>query len=192
MKTHKISLLLLSALFASTQANAFDVFGKDAFFIQVTMSADQESAQFELCPKGDNAHCQPLGEADRYGNAQYYSLADLKAQSTSEKWQIAGAVLGDIGAGAVLIDTGPFMGTVVIPRGGGAAVTGASVGAVVGTGGTVALAHALDPLNPKEQWRQARMIRNDVITDKTVTLDAEVRTYARSLDTVLKKLNPKL
>lgn len=191
MKTRNISLLLLSALFASTQAKAVDVFGKDAFFIQVTMSADKESAQFELCPKADKAHCQPLGKPDRHGNAQFYSLADLKAQATSEQLQIAGAVIGDIGAGVVLVYSGAFMGAIVVSGAGGAAVTGASAGALVGTSGTVVLAHVLDPLNPKEQWRQARMIRNDVITDQPVYLDAEVATYARSLDTVLKKLNPK-
>jgi hypothetical protein len=120
-------------------------------------------------------------------------VATYKTQRKKEKREIAYSILADIGVGAATVFTGGAAGYAVGAAGVATDATiiyGTLAGAAVGGVSTVYATNAVDVLNPAEQYRQSRVLRTDVITDQNVLVDQDMRVYARSLHTVLKKLKP--
>lgn len=195
MKTiHILSIFLIIGLTANS-AQAMDVFGNDSFYIKVTHSKDGMFSKFELCPLkpkpgAENSGCDALGWKGEDGLARFYPVIQLKDQRSTEQWQVVGSWVGDIGGAALLVYGGVVIGVA-------SSVVGSADWAVIAAGlvfggpTTIAITgNFWDPMNPIEQQRQARMLYDDVITDKKVVLDSDVADYAYSLDTVLKKLDP--
>ncbi len=187
--------IVLIALFLQifqTKAMADDVYGTDNFFIKVTKSADGLASKFEFCKVNNVNDCKPLGRTLN-GQAQYYSISTLERAYQKEKPDAATAVALDvvIGVVAVVIPGVPV----------GFAIKGFFVSGLselvflvtpVATGitGGVLVSKVIDGLNPVEQNRQARMLKNDVIQDLNVNLKKPIELYAKSLHTVLVDLDP--
>jgi hypothetical protein len=187
--------IVLMALFLQLfqpKAMADDVYGADNLFIKVTKSADELASKFELCKVNNVNDCKPLGRTLN-GQAQYYSISTLERAYQKEKPDAATAVALNVVIGVV---TTFIPGVPVAFAIKGFFVSGLSeiviLVAPVATGitGGVLVSKVVDGLNPVEQNRQARMLKNDVIQDLNVNLKKPIEQYAKSLHKVLVDLDP--
>jgi hypothetical protein len=184
---------LLMVVFVGQKAQA-DVFGKNGEVIKVerVQIAGETQISFEYCDRRN--YCRPLG------SKQFYTEKELRSQKTIESFQAAltgvGAIIGVVGAtyagGALLV--------AAIPSSVGSGVTGfvASLAADLGTmflggalgaaGGTFAVV-SIDQINPRVQYRQARVIRNKVLRDEDVQIATRngFAKFLKELETVLEK-----
>jgi hypothetical protein len=181
------TLLILSMIVASFQfnASAFDVYGRGTKFIKVTTYNKGQLVGFELCQITHIKSCT------RIGSRQMYSKVELENLRRSEGKDVVLAVLADVGIGVVLFYGGALAGGAIVASAGGIAPVGVAAGALTGAGTTTALAIHIDAINPAEQYRQTRMLRQDVISDETVRIDRNIDDIAHTLRTVLSHFDQK-
>lgn len=173
------SLLTVSSTWASTN----DIRGRGDKYIKVTELHNGEFVSFELCSLKRKNTCFQIG------SRKMYSKAELQKLRRSEGKDVVLSILADVGIGVIAIYGGALAGAVIVSAGGGAAMVGASGGAVLGTAGTAALGINVDALNPAEQYRQVKVISDDVINDKDVVMERNVDDIAHTLRAVLSNLD---
>jgi hypothetical protein len=197
MKLARSAFLSAFAVVLSVvNARAYDVtLPHSTHRIEVIPSSNRDFIHFRECDfetsENGNHPCRRIGERD------WYSLEDLRAQATVEKWQVAGATAADLGILAVTISgvtaitaayvvgTGTFVG-----MGSSTFAVSYVVGAPVWGSLSFSAINLIKAINPKEQYRQARTIRDDVIEDREVRLKNEkkLNEFIARLEVVLEKL----
>lgn len=179
------AILALVMILTSFQikASPSDVYGRGDKFIKVTNSKNGEAVSFELCKISKPNSCLQIG------NRKMYSKLELEKLRRSEGKDIVLAVLADVGIGIVAFYGGALAGGVLVASAGGIASVGVAGGALAGAGVTTALTMNVDAINPAEQYRQTRMLKDDVIDDQTVRIDRSIDDIARTLQTVLNNLD---
>ncbi len=179
------SLTLLTHAFAAP----FDVTKRDSSeYIKVSKSPNGKYVSFEYCKSLTN--CIPLGHSTLKGYPSKYLVTDLKKSRKDQSLDVfdaAATVTGiAIAAGAlgtpgmILIDLG-------LSEGAAVAVTAIAVTTL----GSSAVKVAMDfskSVNPVEQWRQNRMIDEDVLDDKKVVVPdyiGSLKDFSKSLENTL-------
>lgn len=178
-------ILSLIMIITSLQVKALpsDVYGRGDKFIKVTNSKSGDAVSFELCKIAKPNSCLQIG------NRKIYSKVELEKLRRSEGKDIVLAVLADVGIGVVALYGGALAGGILVASAGGIASVGVAGGAIAGTGVATALTINVDAINPAEQYRQTRMLKDDVIDDQTVRIDRSIDDIAHTLQTVLNNLD---
>lgn len=190
----QISKILITGLFLFNNflsANAADVFGKDNHFIKVTFDKKNQAAAFELCSLTKANCCSPIGAYDSNQKPLFYKLTDLRRQHAVETREIYYSAGGDILALIGAAYLGAYAGLAIAPSGAIEETLFISAGTTAGGISGLAVSWATKTLNPFAQYQDARIIKDDVINDKTVNLknDSMVE-YSLILNDVLKNLKP--
>lgn len=184
MKICMKKFVLLLPFFASvTPTFGADVFGSDPFMIHVTPDESTKTVRFELCPAADPAHCEPIGQQSKFGEAMDYRISDLQKQLEVERRQYVISVGAQVYATAALATAAPL---VLIFPGVIASVIAIDITALLMT--DFYLVRSLDKVNPVIQRRQMLVLQEEVYSDRKVILSGSVRMFAAALSTVLHKL----
>jgi hypothetical protein len=180
----KVILVLIMVL-ASFQNKAFskDIHGVGDRFIKVTTMDRGNLVQFELCQILKPYSCVQLG------NRKVYSRKELEKLRQSEEKDIVLATLAGLGVGVVGFYGGAFAGGFIVASSAGIASVGIAGGVTAGTGLATVLAINVDVLNPMEQYRQIRMLNEDVMADQTVNIDRSIDDIAHTLQAILNNLD---
>ncbi len=165
------------------KASPSDIYGRGDKFIKVTSYENGASVGFELCKIAKPSNCFQIG------NRKMYTKVELEKLRRSEGKDIVLSVLADVGIGIVAVYGGALAGGVLVSAAGGITSVGVAGGVITGSTLTTALAMNVDSINPAEQYRQTRMLKDDVISDQTVRIDRSVDDIARTLQTVLNNLD---
>ncbi|MBC7396853.1 MAG: hypothetical protein H7333_05365 [Bdellovibrionales bacterium] len=180
-----LALLILATPF--TSAHAYDVYGTDANFIEVTESASKLEVGFRLCSLKGEFACKQLGKSASYSKEKLISLKG------SEQWD----VLISIGADAMILAATGGGGGMLAYSGTAAASSAATLygtmaGAVVGAQAGTAAIMLIDTINPYEQYMQTQTLDKKVMNDERVDVQYPVKEFAKRLTTVLGNLDQPL
>ena len=186
-------MLVMVMIFAhvfQAQAAAMDIYGDEESlkFIKVTEYTSNGKTKdyvgFELCSKAHTDQCEQIG------SKKYYSKAKLAKLRKAERADVLYAVLADVGVVLVGLYGGGITGAIGLSAAMGEAGTmlGVSVGSLSGIGGAIVVTKYVDAVNPFEQGRQVKVLADDILNDKDVSMDRQIEDIAHTLRTVLSNL----
>jgi hypothetical protein len=180
----KTAFFFLMTLF-SLQVSA-DVIGKNGEVIKVERSKAGTETYISF------TYCDGQGLCRLLGPSQFYTEKKLKKQKMREAVEVGLAGVGSIGLVAGSVVTGGLAGTAVV--GGGsyiailfdAFVIGGGVGLAAGTATVV----TWDTINPVNQLRHSRVVRDSVLEDKEIHLITKggMKKFVKALEKVLEKI----
>jgi hypothetical protein len=187
-----ILLSLFSLSLSGGRSMAMDIVPNDPneeFFIDVITDLDRERAAFYYCHYAviDLEECEPVGDP------QGYSFEELKVQRLQEWGQMVGAGVADVGLVFVAVKGSVFIG------GAGATAAGLEAGGVLsvsivagllGGVGSITIPRWIRVLDPRKHYREARVIREDVIMDREVKVDRSIEKIREQLLAALHGIRP--
>lgn len=148
-----------------------------------------DQVKFEECIKGSNPEC-----LQTIGPKTWYTVEELQSQRAVETFQAYGSIVADAGVVALSIFGGMGAGSMIVSAGAtklaasvGGELAGIFIGAPLGAIGGVTLVTTVNALKPAEQFRQAGVLSDDIINDRTAT-KSSMSKYIERLELVLKKL----
>lgn len=178
-------LIIFLILFNMAYSKPTNVYGSGDKFVDVTIDESRGEVYFKLCLKKDKSVCE------RIGNQNYYRISRITNRRNTEKWQVAGALVADVGIILVGIGGG-FVGGILAYATGALTTATYTTAGVIGsgvatTGGVLAI-NMVDALNPYEQYKQLETITDEVINDVDVFTETDSVTFAKRLAAVLDSL----
>ncbi len=157
---------------------------KGDLYVRITKSPYADHVTFEKCKFGqEDTDCTYLGAQDSY------SLDNLRQQRLIERAEVGGAIIGDIGAAAVITYGSLYAlaSAAIFSTGLSGAVAGISVSTGTGITGSVILAKSVDALNPVKQYKQSQTVSKKVILDRNFEVE-NIEQFIENLETVLNKV----
>jgi len=136
-------------------------------------------------------------EWTQIGDKEFYSVEAIRLLAKDEGWYFGEAIVGDVAVGVATYFGGLFIGAAGYFVGGAILTDGAYVPAVIsfwtGTLGTwtsgIYLEHAVNRLNPYDQYYQGQVITPDAITpNKKVQLNMSFQYIKKHLEIELAKI----
>jgi hypothetical protein len=185
MKKVKSSFLSIMLIVFSINSFARDVISTGTDFVKVTKIGNLR--RFELCSTVKK-RCDRLGRRD-------YKISELQTLQTILAWETAGSSVASV-LGIACAGMGVVAGSAAVGGAGlfaaGADLVGAGFGMALigGSVGGTALA-ITSKYNPVSLYGRLDSVRDEVIEDKTVSLEggnSKIRDFAETLDEALKSI----